>query len=358
MSEYKDYIIEYYKCKEGLFIRFFNGGEIRYSRSVATLNAEGGRVRFNKGKALPESTFVDYWFFYKGEKEIKTLEVKGKSEQVNFRWELNDKKTPPKKIKLPKVLTPKEVGEWYDDDDYAYYWDEDSEFYGFQQFYKRVHDTTNPDWEEIDFNTKKLGDIEFEDIKLPYSNYNVEYTKDNTVQKIDLKRIASFEMLDQMVTDPLFLHKRPCKLSVKQSYEIVRQYVKSNIDRKYARVSSDYDFSFTVKKIYQIKPYTRQWEEKKANGKSYARPRIRHKTIQEKEEVIYNISTDGRHGAIMECFYGDSLKDLTENVKLYLEELLFYINQPLKECEHCGGTGVIFESEKPKVKTEKEYEGI
>lgn len=37
---------------------------------------------------------------------------------------------------------------------------------------------------------------------------------------------------------------------------MIRSYVKDNIDKKeQARVTSDYDFCFTVRKLIELKPY-------------------------------------------------------------------------------------------------------
>jgi hypothetical protein len=60
--------------------------------------------------------------------------------------------------------------------------------------------------------------------------------------------------LERMLTPEFALHERPCSITSKQTYDIVRYYVKENIDPKQAEVTSDYDFCFTVKKKVAIKP--------------------------------------------------------------------------------------------------------
>jgi hypothetical protein len=87
-------------------------------------------------------------------------------------------------------------------------------------------------------------------------------------------------------------------------------------------------------------------------GKSYARPKIHERTVEYKLVEIFEMTHDerGYQGYTpISGFKGDSLVDLVENVKLFLDELMFHINSPVKECEHCGGTGHIL----PEVKHAK-----
>lgn len=43
-------------------------------------------------------------------------------------------------------------------------------------------------------------------------------------------------------------------------------------------------------------------------------------------------------------FEAESLQELHNNIKEYLEELIGMINEPLSECEHCNGYGHVLTS--------------
>ena len=43
----------------------------------------------------------------------------------------------------------------------------------------------------------------------------------------------------------------------------------------------------------------------------------------------------------MKGWVAESLEDMKEQIRSYLEELMDVINTPVAECEHCGGTGHI-----------------
>ena len=165
-------------------------------------------------------------------------------------------------------------------------------------------------------------------------------------KEIDLSSVVRYDELEEMLTPEFLLCIRPCCLTSKQSYVIIRQYVKDNINSKMAVITSDYNFCFTVKKKINIKPLTQTWEEKKKNGKSYARPRVHSKKIEYTQKEVFEMTNneDNYKGyTVIPGFKGASLADLAENIKLYLDELIHFINSPVSECEHCNGTGHIIE---------------
>lgn len=42
---------------------------------------------------------------------------------------------------------------------------------------------------------------------------------------------------------------------------------------------------------------------------------------------------------VIDGFKWESLQDLIDNIKHYLDELMEVINSDMSECEHCNGTG-------------------
>lgn len=145
---------------------------------------------------------------------------------------------------------------------------------------------------------------------------------------------------------------RPCELTSKQTYRIIRHHVKENINHNYGVITSDYDFCFTVMKRIPIKPYVISSEIKRDNGKSYRPPRFKHHEKKYNTWELFEMtnSEDRYKGyTVIPGFKGDSLADLYDNIKTFLDDLMNHINAPIIECEHCNGYGHI----KEEIKKEK-----
>jgi translation elongation factor EF-1alpha len=99
-----------------------------------------------------------------------------------------------------------------------------------------------------------------------------------------------------------------------------------------------------VKKLVYIKPYIERKEIKKSNGRSYASPKFTTRSIETKEVEIFEMCPSKKYNNYtpIDGFKGDNITDLVENMKLFLEELMRVINQPVQECQHCGGLGCTY----------------
>lgn len=319
----------YFTSPEGLYVA---NSEYGYSgRSSLPLS------RINEKPIKP--TFAETWGFIEGEQEINKIERKVSARTVCVGFTLKDKSLA--SAKIPSYLSLSRSG-YNSSADYP--WD-DSPYKDYSSLYEFVYEKTPETYEEVEFEVENKGNIEIKyrdkpaDMKLTV--YKTGWTHEGT-KEIDLSKVARWSELEMMLTPEFALHERPCSLTSKQTYDIVRYYVKENIDPKVAEVTSDHDFCFTVSKKISIKPYIHKREIKKANGKSYAKPKFVNREIVRKLVEIFKMG----HGekpwqnyTAIEGFKGESLEDLVENVKLFLDELMFHINDPVKECEHCGGTG-------------------
>lgn len=185
-------------------------------------------------------------------------------------------------------------------------------------------------------------EIDFVGLKIPAITKFDFKEKIYIVTEKDLK----YSLLDEITIPTLLLHKRPCKISSKQSYDIVRQYVKENIDSKYAAITSDYDFCFTVKK--KIELFTPEKYKLDVSPIKARKPRYetRYRKAREYEifEMTYSPENYKGYTPIKE-FEGEDLKDLKDNIEVFCKNLIDKINEPLKDCPHCKGYGVILDSE-------------
>lgn len=154
------------------------------------------------------------------------------------------------------------------------------------------------------------------------------------------------QLIDKIMFPDILLPERPCKFTSKQMYDITRAYIKDNINNKYATISSDYDFCFEVKK--KIKKYT---PEEVTYYNIFARTKKQRNTphkkiVKYREETIFKMTNskskyDGY--PIIEEMTAKNETELKEKVDTWLSNLIEKINEPLVECPHCNGLGVINE---------------
>lgn len=154
------------------------------------------------------------------------------------------------------------------------------------------------------------------------------------------------QLIDKMMFPDILLPERPCKFTSKQMYDITRAYIKDNINNKYATISSDYNFCFEVKK--KIKKYT---PEEVTYYNIFAKTKKQRNTphkkiVKYREETVFKMTNskskyDGY--PIIEEMTAKNETELKEKVDTWLSELIKKINEPLVECPHCNGLGVISE---------------
>ena len=314
--------IKSHKSPQGLYVSF--------------LNSHPTKFKINGKESL--KTFSREWYFIEGESDIVLFEGLVLERQINRRAILKNPSFESETI--PAIITSDMVDNaWYD-------WTTESAYSSVSGLYELTWDIEPEHFEEYPIEHEKLIDINVIDAH-SYNDMKVviyrdgRYTSEGTFER-KLSDLVSFSELERMLTPEFALPIRPCSISSKTTYDIIRKYVKDNIDPKVSAVTSDFDFCFSVKKKISIKPYEHKWEITKPNGKSYAKPRFNSRTITFKEVSLFDMGHSahpyGKYEAI-NGFRGDSINDLVENVKLFLDELMFFINTPVTECDCCHGTG-------------------
>lgn len=250
---------------------------------------------------LPIPSYVEGWFSIKSiPQKIETIVP---AQKINKRYELREQY--PVSDVTPKVI---EIN----------YIDEDSEYYNIRGLYELKYDLTEETKEEIEFKITILDEIE-----------NFEPTKEEF--KIE------YYLIDKLKTHPILLHTKPCKLTNEESYKIIRDYIKQNINYTYASITSDYNFCFTVKKRIKLAndlPYQVDVGKRKPKYETRYR-KFNEITIFEVAPKSYQSYT------VVTPFEGKNYEDLKKNIDDYLMKLINFINEPVVECSHCNGTGVI-----------------
>jgi hypothetical protein len=182
---------------------------------------------------------------------------------------------------------------------------------------------------------------EYDTIEGGYVNVEleVEYLGETTNILIDKPKYPmSRFIIDQINTHPVLHDELPCFINGKQLYVVVREFIKKNIDPKYARITSDYDFCLTVSKVIAHEPIekqgTRQVSKRKTVPYNYY--------VRERLVKCFETSPEGYSNyPKMQGITAKSAVELEKEVDKYCQDLIDMINEPLKECPHCSGRGVV-----------------
>lgn len=212
--------------------------------------------------------------------------------------------------------------------------DEDNEYPQESLFYSIVYK---------DHEKRKDIDLEFdhyyeEDIKEP-AYFSVS---NNNYSNPQILKVTGSPSMAHAVLYPEIMHaSRPTAISGDKLYEIVRQHVKTHIDSNYARITSDYDFCFTVKKQIGIEPEHRTKDTRTGRQR---KPRLVSYVVKDRDVQIFEMTTPSRKYSGYTPIAGISAKnheELKEKIESFLDNLMEQINEPLETCRQCNGDGVV-----------------
>ena len=309
------------KTDKGCFIsdcQTASGYDYNYHRSkISELYFDGSQ---------PKSTYLKNWYLI--DNYPSKVERKVPQQRTNIRYVL----------KNPAMATealPLEVTS-IDEDVYA--------------LYEEKYDLTEEKMELVE-NLKFEILFEVNNFEFPPSvNYDATVRVNWADEKVKITN-ANFkhQLFDRMIIPDILIHNYPCEISSVDLYNVVRQYIKDNINTKYAKITSDYDFCFTVKKLipmYTPKDYT--YTNPFARTKK-EREKIHKAVSKYKEEEIFEMTHAGKKYSgytVIQPISANNEYELKEKIDTYLESLIKYINEPLIECEHCKGLGFVNEIKK------------
>lgn len=277
---------------------------------------------------LGEKTYNSFW--------LKILDIPKRITQkigqphTNKRWELIDKELA--STKYPLVVLEKDCAEI------------DEKFY---PLYEHKSDP-QPDLEiEIPFEFKII--LEIDNIKeyggFSYPVQRTEWAHEGFRGLTDKE--ANHDTIDTIIFPNIILPARTSFLTSQQVFKVVRKHVQDNIDPKYAHITSDYDFCFCVrKKIPLCKPipYKKDISRIGARKPKYITDYRNNREI-DIFEMTYSPKNYKGYTPIREI-RGKNIEDLKEKIDQFLLDLMEKINEPLKDCPHCNGMGVILEEKK------------
>ncbi len=279
----------------------------------------------------PKKTFQNDWVCV--ESKPKKITTMVKQPDINHRYELQDKTLMSKK--LPEFLLREEVAT-YDSNDYSWDWHDDMAKY--ESLYKLIWEE-QPTVEQVHYFTLEVvltAPKVVDPVKMEYK-----------VPKGFIEINVVYQLADKVILPSILLPQRPCKLTSLDTYKIVRQYIKYNINPELATITSDYDFCFTVKrriKLAEILKYTVDVNNNDFFQKRKRKPKYVERQKVEKEEVCFEMThaPDSYRGYTpIEGFEADTQEQLKEKIDAYCKDVVAFINTPLVECDHCSGYGII-----------------
>lgn len=330
MNEQKVLKIIAIKTKEGYFIK-----------QVCTRNSYSQieHLYFDRKKA--NATFNKKWFSIP-QKPTKIERLESQP-NINYRYELIDETllNPDRGIK--KVYKRDEVAYKCEYED-GWIWNDDVEH--LSSLYKLVSDKQPDIFVDFPFEFDVILELdvirEHDDFSYSVGKERNRYASEHQ-EKFVTNKSTIHQVIDTILFPSIVLPDRPCKLSSEDTYKIVREHIKTNINPKYAEITSDYDFCFTVKKKIDFKEpekYTVDVNKFHKRRKPKYEDRWRKSRYVECFEMTWEPKAYGGYTPI-EGFIGENQTDLKNKVDKYLEELIEYINQPLKDCPSCEGRGVM-----------------
>ena len=316
------------KCKGRIFVSEFRPDNYKKYSSLEELIING---------KSPEKTFHPDWCVI--DSEPITVQKYVKQPDINHRYELFDPAIKSDKIK--SVLKRQEALECIDGE-----WDWKSEYETYRSLYKAVSDKQPDILEDVEFKYETIMEVNeireykgfaYDVQKTRWTHEGLRKLKENEVQH---------QLIDKIIFPDILLPARPCSLTSKQSFDIVRQYVKQHINYDTAFITSDHNFCFTVKKkIFLSAPeiysanVNKLWYLKKETKAKYETKYKKYREIE-----CFNMAPkEYQSYRIIEGFKGKTQEDLKNNIDSYCRKLIEFINEPVVDCPHCKGRGVIDE---------------
>jgi hypothetical protein len=320
-------IIPYYQTERGILMNM-------------TIDRRSENYRMS-GKPLTD-TFHTSWFLVDGEATFGVLEKHAGKKAINSRYELRNPT-----IGLQAIIPADKITK---DDDYQW----DGEYRGMQGLYEHKFEWEDLGFKPFECQPDNRGSLTFSSLGDPTKfSYKLANTGSDRgeEQSIDYKTIfnqygwmtyiAIDEICKAMLPEVAW-HLAPCSLTSEVSYRIIRLHLKNNIDPKWAEITSDYDFCFTIKKKVRVVPYKHTYELMQWGKRR--RPKFKTDLVEYKLHEIFEMTHNGekyKGYTVIDGFRGDSLADLGETIDAYLRCLTEAVNEPLATCPKCDGMAVV-----------------
>lgn len=281
---------------------------------------------------LPQRTFAMNWLRIK---QYPTKVEKQVQKYTNRRYVLDDESMACEKLPLS---IPYEDKEKYSENI-------------LDELYHYEHDPLPIEMEPVDVDIQTVLTLDnYEEPSLKFKAIH-KTGWDDAVYHITSANLEH-QLFDRLLFPEVCLSHVPCALTSKQVYDITRQHVLDNINPAVAKVTSNYDFCFEVKKLIpKVVPETVAYTNMFARTKK-ERQKIRTVVKEYNEYLIFSMTSAEqayKGYPVIPGITANSEAELKDNVQEWLDSLMVVINAPLQECECCKGKGFVGGIERAKV---------
>lgn len=281
----------------------------------------------------------DNWWFIPDQTKLETIEEWVQPKEVVIKYVLQNEKLQSDNIPLVLYPTFGAVPQTAWNESTPKYWDDHSDI---QTLYTPVFGKTDGCYKAANVAIKFMGHISGDIGKPLDTTFDVyrEHCRNKSDRvTISIAKIAHYRDIDRIFVPEFALHHKPCMLTAADTYRIIRTYVLDHIDSAHAKVTSDYDFCFTVQKKVHIH---REDLAAFKNLPRHKRPKFSEYDRTHQMFEIFEIAPKPYNNyTVVDPFQGDNLEDLVNNINNYLAELIDRINMPYVACKHCEGKGYI-----------------
>ncbi|MBV1929310.1 MAG: hypothetical protein KUG81_07350 [Gammaproteobacteria bacterium] len=254
----------------------------------------------------------------------------------NYRYELIDSETG-KKLGIPQIYRREDVAV-FDDHEYQWFWREDFKMQ--ESLYKLVWDEHADEYQDVEFEYTTAYECDsLEDSGFEYSVRKSVWKSEGTtlLKPSDIQN----QILDKILFPDIVLPKKPCKLTTQQTYDIIRQYVLDNIDGRVSRVTSDYDFCFSVEKVVPLSETYTFTSDANLWKRTKRVKMVQHHQNDRRVKIFEMAPKAYQKYPVVTAFSAKSHKALKEKIDNYCEALITFINTPVTDCSTCKGMGVV-----------------
>lgn len=321
--------------------------EIDYIRT-----SDGIVVKLTNDYVVNDKKLIDSfdreWKKVVGEYIIKSIKKKIPSTKTNERYELIDKSFTisgvPVSIKIEKG------NEYIYYDDYECLYRFRPEYQHIASLYEVRFDISEEIYEEIEFELNLIAEVKSD---LNKSAFEIEYYDDlcygfnkDRGNRVLNNSLIKTEKINKILFPEILYQDLPCSIDGNIMYKILRAYIRKNIDNRYAKINSDYDFCFGVEKkiqLFEIEEYTIDINVTSKRKKPKYEKRYKTNRI----EICFEMTPPSQnYKGYTPCVgvEGENYEDLEKNILKKCKEVLAIINEPLCDCPLCKGRGVVIEN--------------
>lgn len=274
-----------------------------------------------------QKTYTSGWLWYEG----VVLPI-SKAGRMKYNYQKSHYKIKDPSLvcdKLPEILEVDEVldedGEW------------EYEYSHLESLYEIEYTPPQKFFEQIDFEESLIMELDCDKI-IPLEKFS--YERKGVINKV----YPEHPELVKIMYPSLLYQFTYCKYTTDDVYKILQDYIRKHIDLRYAKIVTDYDFRFCVYKVVEtVNEESYDLEVFKNNGKKYNPRRFEKKYRRARNYQIFlmNLKPEINDDFKIEEITANNEAELMQKMKKLCEDVIAVINEPVKDCPHCEGQGVI-----------------